>query len=190
MARARNHPAFEMRPITGHDVSTWQMREHLTNWDAAFALGFTSYQVLLKFINASNDSPVDEVREMLIRLYMLEPTYPVHFKAPDMLETIDFLFDIPSDTEEGVLRRPKCASILAVLLGRNRGSGYRWLRAASASENSVALPIRRLSNKLFSMDPDNARSNFWRATRAMAGARGHDMDPVDEMLSENGVKID
>ena len=127
---------------------------------------------------------------MLIRLYMLEPSYPVHFKVPDMLYLIDFLFDLPSETEEGLLRRPKCASLLAILLGRNRGSGYRWLRAASASESSVALPIRKLVNKLMSMEPETARANFWNAARAMAGARGYDMDPVDEMLSANGVKID
>lgn len=76
------------------------------------------------------------------------------------------------------------------LLGKNRGSGYRWLRSAENSEQSVGTATRRLSAKIFSMDPATARSNFWRAAQAMALGRGFDMDEILTFLRENGVEID
>ncbi|MFC5511116.1 hypothetical protein ACFPOU_08245 [Massilia jejuensis] len=185
------HPAFEKRALTGYDVSTWQMRENLTNWDATFALGFTSYQALLTFLKSNQTSPVDESRELLVRLYMLEPTFPAHFRPPNMQDLVDFLFGLQiHDSTYAAERRKKCASLLAKLLGKNRGSGYRWLRAAENAENSVATPTRRLSAKVFSMNPETARADFWRAAQAMAMGRGFDMDEILTFLRENGVKID
>lgn len=185
------HPAFEARAFTGYDVATWQMREHLTNWDASFALGFTSYQALLTFLKENQQSPVDESRELLVRLYMLEPTFPAPFRPANMQETVDFLFGLSVfDSTYAAERRKKCASLLAILLGKNRGSGYRWLRAAENSEQAVGTPLRRLSAKVFSMHPETARSNFWRAAHAMAMARGYDMDEIFTFLRENGVQID
>lgn len=185
------HPAFERRALTGYDVATWQMRENLTNWDAAFALGFTSYQALLTFLNQNQQSPVDESRELLIRLYMLEPSFPIHFRPPNMQELVDFLFGLEiHEAAYAAERRKKCASLLAKLLGKNRGSGYRWLRAAENAENSVATPTRRLSAKVFSMKTETARSDFWRAAQGMAMGRGFDMDEIWTFLRENGVKID
>ena len=185
------HPAFEKRAFTGYDVSTWQMRENLTNWDATFALGFTSYQALLTFLKSNQTSPVDESRELLVRLYMLEPTFPAHFRPPNMQDLVDFLFGLQThDSTYAAERRKKCASLLAKLLGKNRGSGYRWLRAAENAENSVATPTRRLSAKVFSMNPETARADFWRAAQAMAMGRGFDMDEILTFLRENGVKID
>ena len=185
------HPAFEKRALTGYDVSTWQMRENLTNWDATFALGFTSYQALLTFLKSNQESPVDESRELLVRLYMLEPTFPAHFRPPNMQDLVDFLFGLQiHDSTYAAERRKKCASLLAKLLGKNRGSGYRWLRSAENAENSVATPTRRLSAKVFSMNPETARADFWRAAQAMAMGRGFDMDEISTFLRENGVKID
>ena len=185
------HPAFEERALTGYDVSTWQMRENLTNWDASFALGFTSYQALLTFLKSNQESPVDESRELLVRLYMLEPSFPAHFRPPNMQDLVDFLFGLEiHEPEYAAERRKKCASLLAKLLGKNRGSGYRWLRAAENAENSVATPTRRLSAKVFSMNPDTSRADFWRAAHAMASGRGFDMDEISTFLRENGVKID
>jgi len=185
------HPAFEKRAFTGYDVSTWQMRENLTNWDASFALGFTSYQALLTFLKTNQLSPVDESRELLIRLYLLEPSFPAHFRPPNMQDLVDFLFGLQiHDAAYAAERRKKCASLLAKLLGKNRGSGYRWLRAAENAENSVATPTRRLSAKVFSMNPATARADFWRAAQAMAMGRGFDMDEILTFLRENGVKID
>lgn len=185
------HPAFEKRALTGYDVSTWQMRENLTNWDASFALGFTSYQALLTFLKSNQLSPVDESRELLIRLYMLEPSFPAHFRPPNMQDLVDFLFGLQiHDAAYAAERRKKCASLLAKLLGKNRGSGYRWLRAAENAESSVATPTRRLSAKVFSMNPETARSDFWRAAQAMALGRGFDMGEILTFLRENGVKID
>lgn len=185
------HPAFEKRALTGYDVSTWQMRENLTNWDATFALGFTSYQALLTFLKSNQTSPVDESRELLVRLYMLEPTFPVHFRPPNMQDLVDFLFGLQiHEPDYAAERRKKCASLLAKLLGKNRGSGYRWLRAAENAENSVATPTRRLSAKVFSMNPETARADFWRAAQAMAMGRDFDMDEISTFLRENGVKID
>lgn len=185
------HPAFEKRALTGYDVSTWQMRENLTNWDATFALGFTSYQALLTFLKSNQTSPVDESRELLVRLYMLEPTFPAHFRPPNMQDLVDFLFGLQNhDSTYAAERRKKCASLLAKLLGKNRGSGYRWLRAAENAENSVATPTRRLSAKVFSMNAETARADFWRAAQAMAIGRGFDMDEILTFLRENGVKID
>jgi hypothetical protein len=185
------HPAFEKRALTGYDVSTWQMRENLTNWDATFALGFTSYQALLTFLKSNQESPVDESRELLVRLYMLEPTFPAHFRPPNMQDLVDFLFGLQiHDSTYAAERRKKCASLLAKLLGKNRGSGYRWLRSAENAENSVATPTRRLSAKVFSMNPETARADFWRAAQAMAMGRGFDMDEISTFLRENGVQID
>lgn len=185
------HPAFEKRALTGYDVSTWQMRENLTNWDAAFALGFTSYQALLTFLKSHQLSPVDESRELLIRLYMLEPSFPTHFRPPNMQDLVDFLFGLEiHEAAYAAERRKKCASLLAKLLGKNRGSGYRWLRAAENAENSVATPTRRLSAKVFSMNSATSRADFWRAARAMAMGRGFDMDEILTFLRENGVAID
>jgi len=185
------HPAFEKRAFTGYDVSTWQMRENLTNWDASFALGFTSYQALLTFLKSNQLSPVDESRELLIRLYMLEPSFPAYFRPPNMQDLVDFLFGLQvHDAAYAAERRKKCASLLAKLLGKNRGSGYRWLRAAENAENSVATPTRRLSAKVFSMNSATARADFWRAAKAMAIGRGFDMDEILTFLRENGVKID
>lgn len=185
------HPAFEKRAFTGYDVSTWQMRENLTNWDASFALGFTSYQALLTFLKSNQSSPVDESRELLIRLYMLEPSFPAYFRPPNMQDLVDFLFGLQvHDAAYAAERRKKCASLLAKLLGKNRGSGYRWLRAAENAENSVATPTRRLSAKVFSMNTATARADFWRAAKAMAIGRGFDMDEILTFLRENGVKID
>lgn len=185
------HPAFEARALTGYDIATWQMKEHLTNWDASFALGFTSYQALLTFLKENQQSPVDESREMLVRLYMLEPTFPAPFRPANMQDLVDFLFGLTVfDSTYAADRRKKCASLLAILLGKNRGSGYRWLRAAENSEQSVGTPTRRLSAKVFSMNPETARADFWRAAHAMAMGRGHDMDEIFTFLRENGVKID
>lgn len=185
------HSAFEKRAFTGYDVSTWQMRENLTNWDASFALGFTSYQALLSFLKTNQLSPVDESRELLIRLYMLEPTFPAHFRPPNMQDLVDFLFGLQVyDAAYAAERRKKCASLLAKLLGKNRGSGYRWLRAAENAESSVATPTRRLSAKVFSMNPETARTDFWRAAISMAMGRGFDMDEILTFLRENGVKVD
>ena len=186
----KNHPAFVLRPVTGYDVSTWQMTEKLTNWDALFALGFTSYQALLKFLKDNVEQPVDPVRELLVRLYKIEPSYPIHFQTPSMQDMVDYLFNLRADSSTmGQDDRKRCAAMLAQLLGRNRGSGYRWLRTSEYAENSVSLPIRRLCSKLFSMDPATARTYFWRAAFGMAHARGLDVDPIHNVLHSNGVRI-
>ena len=118
------HPAFEKRALTGYDVSTWQMRENLNNWDATFALGFTSYQALLTFLKSNQASPVDESRELLIRLYMLEPSFPAHFRPPNMQDLVDFLFGLEThDAVYAAERRKKCASLLAKLLGKESRVG-------------------------------------------------------------------
>lgn len=184
------HPAFMVRPMTGYDVATWQMSEKLTNWDAMFALGFTSYQALQKFLREKNDQPVDEVRELLVRLYKIDPTYPIHFQAPSMPLLVDYLFNLTSTNSAlGEENRKKCGSLLSKLLGRNRGSGYRWLRSSEVAENSVALPVRRMISKVFSMNEQTARPLFWRAAFAMADARGIDVNPIRELLRVNGVAI-
>lgn len=189
--KTAKHPAFAMQPITGYDVHNWQINEKLTNWDATFALGFTSYQSLIKFTEENYQTPVDEVREMLIRMYLLEPTFPIHFRAPNMQQLVDFLFNVDTENSAaGAEARKRCASLLAEVLGRNRGSGYRWLRDAENSENSVAKPILRLSSKVMSMDPMTSRSNFWKAIRGMATARSFSMDKIDQVLEANGVEID
>ncbi|MDK6076166.1 hypothetical protein [Massilia varians] len=185
------HPAFQARALTGYDVATWQMKEHLTNWDAAFALGFTSYQALLTFLKDYQQGPVDESRDMLVRLYLLEPSFPTHFRPPDMQSLVDFLFGLTVfEPEYAAERRKKCASLLAKLLGKNRGSGYRWLRAAENSEQAVATPVRRLSSKVFSMDPATSRATFWKAANAMAIGRGFDMSEILQFLKEHGVAVD
>ncbi|MFJ1470046.1 hypothetical protein [Massilia orientalis] len=185
------HPAFESRALTGYDVATWQMREHLTNWDASFALGFTSYQALLTFLRENQVSPVDESRDLLVRLYMLEPSFPSQFRPPNMQDLVDFLFGLSVfEASYAAERRKKCASLLAKLLGKNRGSGYRWLRAAENSEQAVATPTRRLSAKVFSMNPETARADFWRAAQAMALGRQFNMEEILESLRDNGVIID
>lgn len=184
------NPAFDARPLTGYDVANWQMRENLTNWDAAFALGFTSYQALLTFLKKNQEGPVDQARDLLVRLYMIEPSFPTHFRSPNMQDLVDFIFGLTGfDSTYAAERRKKCASLLAKLLGKNRGSGYRWLRSAENSEQSIGTPTRRLSSKVFSMNPQTARTDFWRAAQAMAMSRGFDMDEILTFLRENGVQI-
>lgn len=181
--------AFEARPITGYDAAMWQLNEKLSKWDGAFAIGFTSYQAMLKWATLMHDSPIDPVREMLIRLYKVEPTFPVHFETPNMQLMIDYLFDLRDDAVYGPDARKRCASLLAVLLGKNRGSGYRWARAAAMAEKSAQVPVLKLCSKLFSMREETARSNFWKAAFATADARGESTDAIREVLNANGVEI-
>lgn len=189
---ARTAKAFAVRPMTSDDITAWQMREGITqHWDIMFALAFTSYRMFLKYMDAHHREPIDQVREMLVRLYLIEPSHTWHFVPPDIVTMIDFLFNIDDgDTEAGAEGRKKCGALFATLLGKARGSGYRWLRKTSDEDNSVGLPLRKLSSKLFSMDPEHARSNFWRAAFAMGHARGFNMEPIMDVLKANGVKVD
>lgn len=182
--------AFEKRPITGYDVAMWQINEKLSKWDGAFAIGFTSYQAMLRWTTKMHDSPIDPVREMLIRLYKIQPTFPIHLTPPSMQLMVDYLFDLRQDSAHGPEARKRCASLLAVLLGKNRGSGYRWARAAASAGKSAQVPVLRLCSKLFSMQEKTARTDFWRAAFAMADARGENVDAIREILDANGVVID
>jgi hypothetical protein len=186
-----NTKAFAVRPMTSNDITTWHMKEGITNWDMMFALAFTSYRVLVKYMKDHDSTPIDQVREMLIRLYMLEPSHTWHFVPPNVVTMIDFLFNITDgDTDAGAERRKRCAALFAQLMGKARGSGYRWLRRTAEEDNSVGLPLKKLASKLFSLSPDGARDNFWRAAFAMGHARGFNMEPISEVLKANGVKFD
>ncbi len=186
-----NAKAFAVRPMTSNDITAWQMKEGMMHWDIMFALAFTSYRMFLKYMNVHNSEPIDQVREMLIRLYLIEPSHTWHFVPPDIITMIDFLFNIhDGDTDAGAERRKKCGALFATLMGKARGSGYRWLRRTGEEDNSVGLPLRKLSSKLFSMNPEHARDNFWRASFAMGHARGFNLEPIMDVLKANGVKVD
>lgn len=189
--------AFEHRPITGYDVQIWQMNEKLSKWDGAFAIGFTSYQAMLKWTTEMSEQPIDPVRELLIRLYKIEPTFPVHMVPPSLELMVEYLFGLTAGSAIGLDSNKKCASLLAVLLGKNRGSGYRWARAAATAGKSAQVPVLRLCSKLFSMREETARSNFWKAAFAMAGARAREfpdmaraIESIREILEANEVRID
>lgn len=189
--------AFEHRPVTGYDVQIWQMNEKLSKWDGAFAIGFTSYQAMLRWTKEMTEQPIDPVRELLIRLYKIEATFPVHLVPPSLELMVEYLFGLTATSAVGLDSNKKCASLLAVLLGKNRGSGYRWARAAATAGKSAQVPVLRLCSKLFSMREETARSNFWKAAFAMAGARVGDnpemarsIEAIREILDANGVSLD
>lgn len=178
------HPAFALRTMTGKAMEIWRNSESLIGHDALFALGFTSYQAFLGDIKKHQNESIESVREILIRLYMLEPEHARMFVPPSIQQLLDFLFNLkPNASEE---ERKRCIALLAPILGRNRGSGYRWLRNEG---NSVSLPIRKLSAKVFSMNPEFAREYFWRAALITAKARNLNTEIVEERLAKNGVKL-
>jgi len=182
--------AFAARPLTSNDIMNWQMKEGITQWDTMFALAFTSYRVLIQYMKEHGDTPIDEVREMLIRLYMVAPSHTWHFVPPDIVTMIDFLFNITDgDTEQGAERRKRCAALFAQMLGKARGTGYRWLRRTAEEDNQVGMQLKKLSSKLFSLSPDTARTTFWRAAFAMGHGRGFNMDKIADVLKENGVEL-
>lgn len=179
--------AFHPIAMNGYSMDMWRIRENLINWDALFALGFTSYKAYLNHVEKHNDISLDVLREILIRLYMIEPTFPTPFVSPTIEQFIDFLFNIKEGKNDKM--RKSCAPLLAQILGRNRGSGYRWLRSMRHAENAGSLPIRRIFCKVFSMDQKTARENFWRAALATAHARNVRTDILEERLKLNGVEL-
>lgn len=180
-------PAFAPVAKNGYALETWRISVNLIHWDTLFAFGFTSYQSFLAYIKKHQSEPMDEVREILMRLYMLEPSFPTMFVSPSITEFLDFVFNLgPDATEED---RKRCIALLAPVLGRNRGSGYRWLRNREGSDNPVTLPIRRLAAKVFSMDPKTSRRYFWLAALATAQARGLNTATMVTRLKSAGVRI-
>lgn len=182
------NPAFAPQAMTGFSLEMWRIKEHLINWDTLFALGFTSYAMLINHAKKHQDIPLDPVREILVRLYMISPEFPRLFISPPISDLLDYLFnlnDLATDDD-----RKRCISLLAPILGRNRGSGYRWLRNKQNSENPVSLPIRRLSAKIFSMNTDTARSDFWKVALITARARSINCDSVVAQLQKRGVVLD
>lgn len=167
----------------------WRIKENLIIWDTAFALSFTSYNGFVVYVKKHHDTPIDPVREILIRLYMLEPEFPRLFVAPSITQFVDFLFNLDSKKAGREAMRPKCMSLLAPLLGRNRTAGYRWLRNSEHSDNPVQLEIRRLISKVFSMEPKYARQDFWRAALATAKARSQDVEQILATLKDCGVEV-
>lgn len=180
--------AFKPIPIIGANVEDWRTKEGLNNWDVLFALGFTSYQSFLEYLSKREEEPIDEVREILIRLYMVEPSFPFHFHPPSIRDLLDFAFNLGENPAES--DRKRCVAILAEMLGRNRGSGYRWIRNNVHTKDAVALNIRRMQSKVFSMNPATARECFWRAVIATARARGTPTHVLETRLQKNGVTYD
>lgn len=185
-AKIANHAAFTPTAKTGYALEMWRISEKLSRWDTLFAFGFTSYQSFVDYIEEHQQKPLDEVSEILMRLYMLEPSFPTMFVPPSITDLLDFAFNLGEDATED--DRKRCISLLAPILGRNRGSGYRWLRK-SQGDNPVSLPIRRMIAKVFSMDPKIRREYFWAAALATAWARGHSSSTVISKLESNGVHI-
>lgn len=183
-----DHPAFKPIIKTGYSLEEWSIGQSLIHWDTLFAFGFTSYQTFLSHIRKHRNEPLDEVREILMRLYIVEPEFPRLFVPPRIDTLVDFVFNLPANATEEEKKR--CVSQLAPVLGRDRGSGYRWLRNSQHAANTVSLPIRRLSAKVFSMNPAYAREAFWRAAFATAAARGNDLKTVENRLANYGVTIE
>lgn len=186
-AQKKLHPAFATKPMDGYAIEKWKASEDLLHSEVLFALGFTSYQMLINYIRKYHNTPIEPTHEILLRLYLLEPEFPRMFTKPPITELLDFVFNLgKGHTDDD---RKRCIALLAPLLGRNRGSGYRWIRNKTSSENPVSLDIAKLSAKVFSMNPAHARDYFWRATFAAASARGMNTETVRGLLAENGVKI-
>jgi hypothetical protein len=186
----RDHPAFAPTAMTGYSLEMWQISENLINWDTLFAFGFTSYQMLVDHKKKYKDRPLDVVREILMRLYMVDRQFPWLFVPPPINELSNYLFKL--DEDDPVEDRKRCISLLALILGKNRGSGYRWNRNREHSGNPVSLPIHRLSAKVFSMEEEYgrfAREYFWRAALATARARGINVAAVKARLQISGVRI-
>jgi hypothetical protein len=159
--------------MTGYSVNTWIIREELMRGDAMYALGFSSYAQLEQHQEELRESPLDKPRELLIRLYYLEPRLPYLFVPPDFEEVLDYLFNLhPSRYLEK--ERSRCATLFARLLDKDRGAAYRWLRPGHGKGRSMTLPVQRLFSKLFSMDRETARSIFWKVAMIVLEARGDD----------------
>lgn len=191
------HEAFAHKAIQGYNIEMWVMDMKLINWDALFAFGFTSYQAYQNYLKTNYRQPVDMVRDILLRLYMVEPEFPRLLSAPPVDDLLVFLFNLdpipidPSDPTKKLVpaEYTRLMGLLAPILGRNRGSGYRWMRTNNGTENPVALEINRLSSKVFSMNPKYARKVFWRA--ALAACRGRELMTEDilEALKRHGVTL-
>ncbi len=179
--------AFQTRPMTGADMEAFRIRHQLSEWDFLFLMGFTNYRSLKDYKQVHRVLPLDMPREILLRLYMLEPSFPRFLKAPTILDMLDMLFNIGEGTSDS--ERQACAPMLSITLGRARISGYRWFKTASEGEGSpVQLPIQRLISKLFSMDPRTARKRFWRAALATIESRSKLVALVDPNKPTKKVK--
>ena len=174
--------------MTGFSIEMWRIREQLINWDTLFALGFTSYKMLLNHTEKHQSTPLDPIREILLRLYMIAPEFPRMFVAPPILSLVDYLFNLGDNASEE--DRKRCIALFAPILGRDRGAGYRWMSDAQSSGNPVSLSIRRLIAKIFSMDPETARAHFWKVALISAHARNVDTSIIEGQLVERGVELD
>lgn len=181
--------AFKPIAMTAYDMEMWTINEQLIKWDTLFALGFTSYKSYVDY-GKQHVNGLDGIREVLIRLYMVEKKLSHHFVAPSVGRLIEFVFALDPQAAETVALRKKCAAYLAVLFGRDRASGYRWIRGDNQSLNLVSMELRKLCGKVFSMDPEHARSYFWYAMMATAKARGTKTETVEALLRERGIKYE
>lgn len=172
--------------MTSNDLMLWTIDVRLIKWDVLYALGFTSYKTFENYVNKHSNG-IDEIREILVRLYKVEPSLPVFFVAPGVGKLIDFVFNIDELHPAAAENRKTFSSYLSVLLGRNRATGYRWAKGVDRAENLVPLEVVRLCGKLFSMDPRAARSYFWRATLATARARQIDTSSIEQVLEQRGI---
>lgn len=190
--RARLEAAYAPHAMTGVSIEMWGIREQMINWDICFSLGFTSYAMLIKHTEKHKDQHLDHIREILLRLYFLSPEFPRLFVAPSIIKLVDFLFNLGEAPTEAEQKR--CIALMAPILGRDRGSGYRWIRDEQSSGNPVSLSIRRLTTKVFSMvldmDPAAVRTYFWKIALTTAHARGVDTSIIEDLLAERGVKVD
>jgi hypothetical protein len=183
---AKTHQAFARRPIIGYEMETFSMLHQLNHFDTIFAFGFTSYRKFVEYVQDHHDEPLDEIREILMRLYYLEPEFPRVFLAPSIQEMINFLFQFRTTSPTVLLEeRKRAGALLAELLGKARSTGYRWHRAQAAPQ--ISEVGRKMSAKLFSLYQETAREVFWRAAFAMAEARSKNTDDIKAMLRSNGV---
>lgn len=180
--------AYSPEAMTGYSIEMWRIREQLINWDTLFALGFTSYKMLVNSKEKHKEEPLDPIREILLRLYLISPEFPHLFVAPPILSLVDYLFNLGDNASDE--DRKRCIAQLAPVLGRDRGAGYRWMSDAQSSGNPVSLAIRRMIAKVFSMDPATARGHFWKVTLITAHARNVDTTIIEGLLEERGVELD
>jgi hypothetical protein len=116
------------RPVLGKDLITFQSRLQCSAQDCCCLLGIPSST--WSAWKHRPDDPIPSVTVALaIRLYDQRPELAVRHPTPEELRAL----------LEQITGRPFPRTLLSVLLGRERTSGYRWTRRGRPSTRVVAL---------------------------------------------------
>lgn len=188
--------AYAPLPMTGETVAEFQQSYSLIDWDMLYFLGFTNYRDLSAYKAEHNPSsehphglPIDQDRELLLRLMYAYPRPGMMFNGPNVKLLTAFVFNLTMTPNVKLLRR--CMPFMAMVMGRDKVSGYRWGRSKKTEGDATNLSIRRLCAKVFSIQQaeGTVREMFWKCAFASLIARSVDVSKLVELLRECDVAI-